>query len=258
MRLFDTHAHLNDESFDNDRDALIQSLPQHDVKFVIDVACDLDEADKTVDIIEKYPFIYASAGMHPHIASRTSIEHLERIIKYLEHPKVLALGETGLDYHYDFAPRDVQKKWFAAQLELAQQLDVPVILHVREAFGDAMDILRANRYKGIRGVMHCYSGSYEIAKECIDMGLYIAFGGAITFKNARRLTEVAAKLPLDRLLVETDCPYMTPEPHRGKRCDPSMIVHTTRKLAELKSLDVEQVADTAFKNGCELFGLALD
>ena len=256
MRLFDTHAHLNDERFNEDRDTLIPALYEGGVERIIDVACDTNELDGVLNIINKYGFIYGALGIHPHYASDATNEKLDIIKKaFRENEKLVAYGETGLDYHYDFSPRKTQCDLFSTQLDLAKELNKPVILHIREAFGDCMDILRANK-KDLRGVMHCYSGSKEIAFECLDMGLYIAFGGSVTFKNARHLAEVAASLPLDRILLETDCPYMPPVPHRGERNDPSYMHYTAEKIAELKGISAEEVAEQAFLNSLSLFGIS--
>lgn len=255
MKLFDTHAHLSDKRFDDDLDDVIKKLKESQVFRVVDVCCHVKDVKRTLDLTKKHDFIYGALGMHPHEASdvtEKTLYDMEGLLK--KNDKLIALGEIGLDYHYDFSPRDVQKKWFIEQLELAISLNLPVILHIREAFSDCMEILRAHK-KGLFGVMHCYSGSYETARDCIDMGLYIAFGGAVTFKNARRLSDVASRLPLKRLLIETDCPYMTPEPHRGKRNDPSYVYYVAKCLAELHNRDVEEVCDITLKNGLELFSM---
>lgn len=254
MRLFDTHAHLTDERFDNDRDELIAALPEKGVTLVANVACGLNDAYKTAELTEKYPFIYGAAGIHPHDAEEATLAELDGIAKILGREKFVALGEIGLDYHYDLSPREVQRKWFAEQLDLAKQLDLPVSLHIREAFGDGLEILRAHK-NGLRGVMHCYSGSFESAVECIDLGLHIAFGGSVTFKNARKLAEVAAQLPLERLLIETDSPYLTPEPFRGRRNDPSYVRCAAEKLAELRGCAVEEIAEATYRNGLDVFGI---
>ncbi len=257
-KLFDTHTHLTDQRFDGDLEALLASLPQKGVARVVDVACHVRDAEKTLELANKYDFIYASVGMHPHEAAETAAHHLEeeaRIIK--ANKKMVALGEIGLDYHYDFSPRPIQRKWFCEQLDLAQQLDVPVIFHIREAFGDCMDILRERRGR-FRGVMHCYSGSMETAYECLDMGLYIAFGGAVTFHNAVKQADMAARLPLDRLVIETDCPYMTPAPFRGKRNDPSMARLVAEKIASLRGVSVESIASVTYENGISLFEMERD
>ncbi|MBQ3109414.1 MAG: TatD family hydrolase [Clostridia bacterium] len=254
MRLFDTHAHLTDSRFDEDRGSLISSLPEKGIALVVDVACGLEDAHKVVTYTEQYPFIYGAAGIHPHDAEDATLAELDGIAKILEKEKFVALGEIGLDYHYDFSPRDVQRKWFVEQLELAKQMKLPVSLHIREAFGDCMEILRQHK-DGLCGVMHCYSGSWESAVECIDLGLHIAFGGSVTFKNARKLAEVAAQLPIERLLIETDCPYLTPEPYRGRRNDPSYVRHVAEKLAELRGCSTEEIAEATYQNGIRLFGI---
>lgn len=257
IQYFDTHAHLTDEKFDADRDALIASLSAQGVTRVLDVCCDVADWPNTRALCEGYDFIYASIGMHPHEAAHTTAADLERVAAVLRaYPKAVALGEIGLDYHYDFAPRAVQRTWFDAQLSLAEALDVPVVLHIREAFGDFMDILRAHT-RGLRGEMHCFSGSVEIARECLDRGLYIALGGAVTFKNARGLLDVARYVPDDRLLLETDCPYMTPAPHRGERNQPGLLPLIAARLAELRETDAETIAAQTFRNGCNLFGLGV-
>ena len=252
LKLFDTHAHLNDEAFDADREAVIESLAEYGVARVIDVACDVRTVDKTLALLEKYPFIYGTAGMHPHDASAMDNALMDRLKKVLSHKKMLALGEIGLDYHYDFSPREVQRRWFAEQLELARELDMPVTLHIREAFGDCMDILKAHK-NGLRGVMHCYSGSVETAYECLDLGLAFSFGGAVTFKNAKKPIEVIEKLPLESILLETDCPYMTPVPYRGRRNDPSFIGLVAEKIAEIRGMSAEELSEVTFNNANRVF-----
>lgn len=254
MRIFDTHAHLLDEQFDADRDSLIASLPEAGIANVMEACCDEAGIDRVVDLVERVPFFYGSAGVHPHSADEFRPETSDHIKEALTHVRMRAIGEIGLDYHYDFSPRDVQRDCFDAQLALAAELHRPVIIHDREAHGDTMDLLR--RYRGnLSGVMHCFSASYEIAKECIDLGLYIAFGGALTFKNAVNQWAIAEKLPLDRLLIETDCPYMTPVPFRGTRNDPRRIVLTLEKLASLRGLKAEELSETLFENSRKAFGI---
>ena len=254
MRIFDTHAHLLDEQFDADREELIASLPEAGIAHVMEACCDEAGIDRVAELVQNVPFFYGSAGVHPHSADEFRPETLDHIRDALKKERMLAIGEIGLDYHYDFSPRDVQKACFDAQLALAAELSAPVIIHDREAHGDTMDLLR--RYKGaLSGVMHCFSASYEIAKECIDLGLYVAFGGALTFKNAVHQWDIASRLPLDRLLIETDCPYMTPVPFRGKRNDPRLIVHTLWKLSELRGTDPETLSETLYQNALCAFGI---
>ena len=254
MRLFDTHAHILDEQFDADREELIASLPENGIAYVMEACCDEAEIDRVAALVERVPFFYGSAGVHPHSADEFRPETLDHIRTALTHERMLAIGEIGLDYHYDFAPRGVQRDCFDAQLALAAELHAPVIIHDREAHGDTMDLLR--RYRGtLSGVMHCFSASYEIAKECIDLGLFIAFGGALTFKNAVNQWAIASKLPQDRLLIETDCPYMTPVPFRGRRNDPTRMILTLQKLAELRETDAETLSGVLLENSFRAFGI---
>ena len=254
MRLFDTHAHILDEQFDADREELIASLPENGIAYVMEACCDEAEIDRVGALVERVPFFYGSAGVHPHSADEFRPETLDHIRTALTHERMLAIGEIGLDYHYDFAPRGVQRDCFDAQLALAAELHAPVIIHDREAHGDTMDLLR--RYRGtLSGVMHCFSASYEIAKECIDLGLFIAFGGALTFKNAVNQWAIASKLPQDRLLIETDCPYMTPVPFRGRRNDPTRMILTLQKLAELRETDAETLSGVLLENSFRAFGI---
>lgn len=253
MKLFDTHAHVLDDRFDGDRDAVLTALPEKGVARMIEVACHVEEAPKALALSERYPFIRVAVGMHPHEAGNTVNAHMDELRNILAHPNCVALGEIGLDYHYDFAPREVQRHWFDVQLSLAKELDLPVVIHSREASADCLDILRAHR-DGLKGEMHCFSGSYETAKLCVDMGLYIAFGGALTFKKAPKQTDCASRLPLDRILIETDCPYMTPEPFRGRRNDPSLVRLVAEKLAMLRGMEPEEAAEITFANGEVLFG----
>ncbi len=255
MRLFDTHAHLLDDRFDEDREAVVAFLPEKNIAYMLEACTQVPDAEKTLAFAHKYPFVVAALGTHPHEAAGMETEHLTLLETLLNDKKAVAVGEIGLDYHYDFSPRDVQKKWFSEQLTLARSKKLPAVLHVREADGDALTMLRAQR-DGLKGVMHCFSGSYETAKSCLDLGLYIAFGGALTFQNAKKALEIAGKLPMDRLLIETDCPYMTPVPFRGKRNDPSLVQLVCEKLAEIRKMDVEEVAEVTLQNGLRLFGMA--
>lgn len=252
MRLFDTHAHLLDERFDEDRAEVMASLPEKDIAYVLEACTQVPDAEKTLAFARKYPFVVAALGTHPHEAAGMGKEHLTLLETLLSDEKAVAVGEIGLDYHYDFSPREVQRMWFSEQLTLARAKKLPVVLHVREADGDALAMLRAQK-DGLTGVMHCFSGSYETAKVCLDLGLYIAFGGALTFQNAKKALEIAAKLPMDRLLIETDCPYMTPVPYRGKRNDPSLVRLVCEKLAEIRQMDVEEAAQITLQNGLRLF-----
>lgn len=254
MELFDTHAHLLDGRFDADRGEVIAALGAAGVAHALEACCDEAGIDAVIALCEAHPQLYGSAGVHPHSADEWNAGTAAHIERALSHPHIVAIGEIGLDYHYDFSPRDVQKRVFSEQLELACAHRVPVLIHDREAHGDCMDLLRAFRGR-LSGVMHCFSGSYETAKECINGGLYIAFGGALTFKNAVNRREIAAKLPLERLLLETDCPYMTPEPFRGKRNDPRLVRRVLEVLATVREEPIGRIAAATTENALRLFGL---
>ncbi len=250
--IFDTHAHYDDERFSEDRDELLSSLFKQSVSHIINCGCDLKSSLTTIALAEKYPQLYAAIGVHAHEASECTAEDLAEIKKLYCHEKVVAVGEIGLDYYYDFSPRDRQIEVFTEQVKLANDLDLPVIIHDREAHEDTLNILRDLRPKG---VVHCFSGSREMAEEIVKLGLYIGLGGAVTFKNARRPIEVAEYLPLDRLLLETDAPYMTPVPFRGKRCDSAHIMYTAEKIAEVKGMDTQELIDICNENSKKLFGI---
>jgi len=252
---FDSHAHLDDERFDMDRDELISGLPGRGISYVLNAGADMESSQKSADLAVKYPFIYASVGIHPHDAANASKDYLDRLSALARQPKVMAIGEIGLDYHYDFSPRDVQRKCFREQLELAGQLGLPVIIHDREAHGDTMDILRENRHKFGQGVLHCFSGSWEMAKACIDLGMYISLGGSVTFKNAVKAVETAEKIPIERLLIETDSPYLAPHPFRGRRNDPGLVCHVAGRIGELRGMDPEAVAEATLNNARRLFNI---
>ena len=255
MDIFDTHAHLLDDHFDSDREQLIASLTDNNVKLVMEACTDLGYLEKLIPFIERHPMIYGAAGLHPEELGPYALSDLDAVESALAHEKIRAVGEIGLDYYWsENPPREVQREFFDAQLSLAAVHHLPVIIHDREAHGDTVDILRAHKGQ-VTGIMHCFSGSYETAKECLDMGFYIGFGGALTFKNAKRNVEVAAKVPLDRLVVETDCPYMAPVPCRGQRNDPTKTLYVLQKLAELRAMSEEAIAPVLFENGKRLFGI---
>ena len=250
--LFDTHAHMNDPAFDADRDEILENLPNHGVSLMLNTGCSLASSRDCVAMAEKHPHIYASVGSHPDSADEVNDEVLEEYRTLCKlHPKVRAIGEIGLDYYYEDIPRDVQKKAFIAQMELAKELDMPVIVHERDAHQDGMDIVR--QFPGVTGVFHCYSGSAEMARQLVKLGWYIGFTGVLTFKNARKAVESAQAIPLDRIVIETDCPFMSPEPFRGRRNDPSRVVHVANKLAELRGISPEEAARITFENGKRLY-----
>lgn len=253
--IFDSHAHYDSERFAADRDEVLASLPEMGVNWVVNCASDLESAELSMALAEKHSHVWFAAGFHPHEAQHWSDAAEARIRQLLSHPKCVAVGEIGLDYHYDFSPRDIQKKVFERQLTIAAELGKPVILHDREAHGDMYDILR--RFAPLKGVMHCFSGSVELMEESVRMGLHIGLGGSVTFKNARQPVEVAANTPIDRLLLETDCPYMAPVPHRGERCVSPMITLVAEKIAEARGADPDDIRRAAAENASALFGIAL-
>ncbi len=250
--IFDSHAHYNDEQFDIDRDSLLASLPEAGIVGIINCGTDVKSSLASLEMAEKYPFVYAACGYHPESALEFTDDNLLEIEKMLSHKKCVAVGEIGLEYHYDFVPKDVQKYVFEKHLELAVKHDMPVIVHDREAHQDTMDLLE--KYKP-KGVLHCYSGSAEMAKEVLKMGMYIGLGGAVTFKNAVKPVDVAEMIPLDRLLLETDCPYMSPVPMRGKRNNSAYIEYVAEKIAGIRGISSQELLDKTADNTRILFNI---
>lgn len=255
--IVDSHAHYDDEQFEPDRDEVLKSVQQQDVVRVVNPASNLDSARKCIELAEKYDFLYCAVGIHPHDADEYSESAADTVRKLALHKKVVAIGEIGLDYHYDFTTPDVQKQCFAAHIQLAREFKLPLIIHDREAHKDTLDIIKAEKGYETGGVFHCFSGSVELAKEVLDLGFYIALGGAVTFKNAKKPVEVAKYVPLDRLLVETDSPYMAPVPYRGVRNNSGYLHEIIRKISEIRSEDFDVIADTTAVNADKLFGLHL-
>ena len=250
--LFDTHAHMDDRAFDDDRGELLSRLPEAGIGLLMNPGCSLASSRAACALAKEYDYIYAAVGSHPDAAAEVSPEVLEAYRALVrENPKVKAIGEIGLDYHYEDVPRAIQKEAFRAQMALAAELDLPVIVHEREAHADGMAIVR--EFPTVTGVFHCYSGSLEMAKELVSLGWYIGFTGVLTFKNARKALEVAAALPLDRIVLETDCPYMSPEPFRGKRNDPGKLYRMAQALASLRGLSEEDVQRITLENGRRLY-----
>ncbi len=250
--IFDSHAHYDDPAFDPDRESLLASLAGAGVEAAMTIGADLATSQAAVALAERHPFLWAAVGVHPHGAAQLPPDWLQQLEGLSAHPKVRAIGEIGYDYHYDGDWKEAQRAAFEAQLQLAARLEKPVVIHDREAHGDTLELLR--RYRPA-GVGHCYSGSAEMAKEVLSLGMYIGFTGVVTFKNARRALEAAAVVPLDRLLVETDCPYMAPEPFRGKRCDSTLLPHTIGRLAAVKGVSPQELADITNQNARRLFGI---
>ena len=252
--LFDTHAHYDSRQFDADRDQVLSALPGQGVGLVVNPGCDLDSSRRAIGIAERYPFVYAAVGVHPEDCAGWQDTDVDELRSLAAHPKVVAVGEIGLDYYWkENPPREFQQGVFRAQLALARELDLPVIVHDREAHGDCLSIIR--EFPQVRGVFHCFSGSAEMAKELVGLGWMISFTGALTYKNARKAVEAAQAVPLDRIMIETDSPYMAPVPCRGERCHSGLARHTCQRLAELRGISPEECARITFENGMEFYQL---
>jgi TatD DNase family protein len=252
--VFDTHAHYDDEAFDADRESILSALKQNGVTGVIDPGCDVASSRRALALAERYPFLYAAVGLHPENCAGAGETELAEIRTLCGHPKVVAVGEIGLDYYWDGnPPRAFQQEIFRCQLHMAQELELPVIVHDRDAHGDSLAIVR--EFSGLRGVFHCFSGSPEMAAELLKLSWYLGFDGPITYKNARRAPEVAAVVPLDRILLETDSPYLPPVPNRGKRNDSTNLPYIARALAAMKGVTEETLVQAADENAERLFGV---
>ena len=249
--LFDSHAHLNDEAFDQDRPELLETFRDAGVGLVMNAGCSLASSREGIALAEAYPWIYCSVGTHPDTADEVNEEVLEVYRQMCSHPKVKAIGEIGLDYYYETIHRDAQMRAFRMQMQLAEELDMPVIVHERDAHEDGMSIVK--EFPKVKGVFHCYSGSAEMARQLVDMGWYIGFTGVLTFKNARKAVETAASIPLERILLETDCPYMAPEPYRGKRNHPGYLPKMAEKLAQIRGIPVEKAIRATTENAKRLY-----
>lgn len=251
--LIDSHAHLDDERFDKDRDRLIKSLKESGIDLIINPGSDLGSSIKAVSLSEQYDNIYAAVGVHPHSAKEMDESTIEVLKSFTNRDKVVAIGEIGLDYYYDNSPREIQRQKFIEQLELAKEVDLPVIIHTRDAAQETFDILKEAQDGSLEGVLHCYSGSVEMALEYIKMGFYISLGGPVTFKNSRVSREVAKAVPIDRLLIETDSPYLTPEPYRGKRNEPLFVRYVAGTIAEIRGLTFDELAKKTSENAKKIF-----
>lgn len=252
--LFDSHAHLDDEKFDDDREAVIRRAMDSGVTRIVNIGADMASSARSVGLAEKYDAIYCAVGIHPHEASSMIKTDNDQLAEWTRREKVVAIGEIGLDYYYDLSPRGVQKEVFIRQLDIARQLHLPVVIHNRDAHQDTMNILKREG-KGLTGVVHCFSGSLEMARELIKMGWYIGVDGPITFKNAAKLPDIVAKAPLERLLIETDSPYLTPVPLRGKRNEPSYVKYVAEAMAKIRGMELRAFAEATAKNACHLFNI---
>lgn len=252
--IFESHAHYDDEQFDEDREQLLGSMKDGGIGTIVNVGASLASCESTLALAEKYPFVYAALGVHPDEVGGLNDETYQWLREKCKKEKVAAVGEIGLDYYWDNEPREVQKKWFIQQLELARELNLPVIIHSRDAAADTMEIMKTHA-KGLEGVIHCYSYSPEMAREYVKMGFYIGVGGVVTFKNSKKLKETVAEIPLTSILLETDCPYLAPEPNRGKRNSSLNLVYVAETIATLKNLEYEDVIRQTEENAKKMFRL---
>lgn len=253
--LFDTHVHLNAEQFDEDLEEVLSRAMEAGVGKMVVVGFDRPTINRAMELIGQYDFLYAAIGWHPVDAIDMNDEDLAWIEDLSQHPKVVAIGEMGLDYHWDKSPKDVQKEVFRKQIQLAKKVKLPIVIHNREATQDIVDILREEGAEEVGGIMHCFSGSPEIAQECVEMNFYISLGGPVTFKNAKKPKEVAKEIPLEKLLIETDCPYLAPHPYRGKRNEPAYVKLVAEQIAELKEVSLEEVEKITTENAIKLFNI---
>lgn len=252
--IFDSHAHYDSGQFDEDRDKLLGSMQENGIGIIVNSGANWDSVTEVVELAQKYPFIYAAVGMHPDEVGDLNEERFQFMKEQCRKDKVVAVGEIGLDYYWDNESHDVQKKWFIRQLELARELELPVIIHSRDAAEDTLQIMKEHA-QGLQGVIHCFSYSKELAKEYVKMGFHIGIGGVVTFKNGKKLKEIAQEIPLERILLETDCPYLAPVPYRGQRNSSLYIPHIAEEIANLRGISYEEVVAQTEQNGKELFGI---
>ena len=252
--IFDTHAHYDDKQFDNDREKLLEEMKEHGIEGIVNVSAAVDSWQDIIDLTKKYDMIYGAIGVHPDDVGNLTEEKFEEMKKFLKNEKIVAVGEIGLDYHWDTNPRDVQEQWFIRQLELARKDDKPVIIHSRDAAEDTMRIMKQHG-QDLGGIIHCYSSSKELAKEYVKLGYYIGIGGVVTFQNAKKLKEVVQEIPLEKLVLETDCPYLAPAPNRGKRNSSLYLEYVVMEIAELKNVSKEKVIEQTTLNAKQVYRL---
>ena len=253
--IFDTHAHYDDDAFDEDRDALLAGMQEAGVEYIVNIGASMASSERSLALAKKFPFIYAAVGVHPDEVGELTEEKLQQLKEWSMHEKVKAIGEIGLDYYWDKEGHDLQKHWFMRQMELAHERKLPMIVHSREAAKDTLDMVTAAKPLNLSGIIHCYSYSVEQAREYLNMGYYLGIGGVLTFKNAKKLKEVAEYAPLSQIVLETDCPYLAPVPFRGKRNDSSKLRYVAEELAAIKQMSVEEVIRITNENGKKLYGI---
>ena len=248
---FESHAHYDDERFDEDRDTLLASFPAEGIETVVNASSDIKSSKASIALSEKYPFFYAAVGVHPHEVENITEADIDELRELSKHPKVVAIGEIGLDYYYDLSPRDLQRHWFKRQLELADELKMPVIIHSRDAAQECFDIIKNSNIRN--GVIHCYSGSAEMAEEYIKMGFYIGVGGSLTFKNNKKGIETVERIPIEKILIETDSPYLAPVPYRGKRNDSRLLKYVVERISQIKNIPENDICNITKNNAQNLF-----
>lgn len=253
---FDSHAHLDDEKFADDRAEVIARAKENGVTHIVNIGADMESSARSIELTQQYDMIYAAVGVHPHDAKKVIASDYDQLAQWTKLDKVVAIGEIGLDYYYDLSPRELQREVFIRQLDVARQMHMPIVIHDRDAHGETMEILKREG-KGLIGVVHCFAGSMEMAVELIKMGWYIGCDGPVTFKNAAKLPQIMQKIPLERLLIETDSPYLTPVPYRGKRNEPAYVRLVAEHIAGLRGISIEEIAKVTTQNVCDLFKIKL-
>lgn len=253
--IFETHAHYDDGAFDEDRDVLLASMPQNNIKYIVNVGASLNSTAASIALAEKYPYVYAAAGVHPNETAELNEDNFKWLREQCNHKKVVAIGEIGLDYYWDEPEHDIQKKWFVRQLKLAKEIKKPVIIHSRDAAKDTYDIMVQEKADEIGGVVHCYSYSAEMALDYVKMGFYIGVGGVVTFKNGKKMKEVVDAVPIDKILLETDSPYLSPEPNRGKRNSSLNLSYVADAIAEIKGISSQEVIDITYENAIKMYAI---
>lgn len=255
VMIFESHAHYDDEAFQEDQKELLNSFSENGIEYVVNVGASLASTKATIELIDKYPFIYGAVGVHPSETIELNEENFLWLKDQCKHDKVVAIGEIGLDYYWDEPARDVQTKWFQRQLSLAKETNLPIIIHSRDAAKDTLDIMKSEKAEELNGVIHCYSYSKEIAREFLDMGYYLGIGGVVTFKNAKKLKEVVEYVPMDFILLETDAPYLAPEPNRGKRNSSLNLPYVAKEIARIKNISYDEVIKITNENAKKLFNI---
>lgn len=256
--IFETHAHYDDDAYNSDRDRLIKLLKEEGIAPIVNVGASLTSIENTVKLAHEYDHVYAAAGVHPSDCEDLTEDDIKWLKGLCLDPRVVAIGEIGLDYHYDEPAKEVQKKWFVRQLRLAKEVSLPIIVHSRDAAADTLDILSRDEFKGMRGIIHCFSYSLELAREYVKMGYHIGIGGVVTFKNGRKLQEIAGSIPLENIVVETDCPYLAPEPYRGRRNSSAYLTYIIDRIASLRNTEYEEIERATYENAAALFGVRAD